>query len=133
MQRRAQWWLVITSPSGETKLPEHPCPSRTEESRTWSSHDWSGSNPYDFCTAALGKFSKVLIPSSAWATVVASSSARQLERVISEWVLFGVRCERTYWRGRSHKRDRSVPSNARLRAGRPSDRSPSTRPEHKDP
>ncbi len=45
MQRRAQWWLVITRPSAETKLPEHPNASRTLDSRTWSSHALSGENP----------------------------------------------------------------------------------------
>ena len=45
MQRRAQWWLVITRPSGDTKLPEQPRASRTLESRTWSSQALSGEKP----------------------------------------------------------------------------------------
>ena len=45
MQPRTQWWLVITRPSGETKLAEQPPARRTEDSRTWSSHAWVGAKP----------------------------------------------------------------------------------------
>ena len=38
MQPRAQWWFVITRPSGDTKLAEQPPASRAEERRTLSSH-----------------------------------------------------------------------------------------------
>ena len=41
----AQWWFVITRPSGETKLPEQPPARRTDDSRTRSSQAWSGENP----------------------------------------------------------------------------------------
>ena len=34
-QSRTQWWLVITSPSGDTKLAEQPPAIRAEESRTF--------------------------------------------------------------------------------------------------
>ncbi len=45
MQLCAQWWLVITRPSGETKLPEQPPARRTEERRASSSHCASGVKP----------------------------------------------------------------------------------------
>src|SRR5439155_23539903 len=69
-----QWWLVITRPSGETKLPEHPPASRTEASRASCSHSASGENPYFWRTFFAGKLSSVHIPSSACA---ANAKARQ--------------------------------------------------------
>src|SRR6267154_879741 len=67
MQLWAQWWLVITRPSGETNEPEQPPASRTEESCASVSHFASGLNPYFFATFALGKLSNVHMPSSACA------------------------------------------------------------------
>src|SRR5438045_9775651 len=67
MQLCAQWWLVITRPSGETNEPEQPPASRTEESCASFSHFASGLKPYFFATFALGKLSNVHIPSSACA------------------------------------------------------------------
>src|SRR5262249_21094924 len=80
MHRRAQWWLVITSPSGETKLPEHPSARRTLDRRTWSSQAWSGENPCVFWTRALGKVSKVHIPSSARTAGAERRTARRVSR-----------------------------------------------------
>jgi hypothetical protein len=37
--------LVITSPFFDTRLAEQPRASRIDDSRTWSSHFWSGENP----------------------------------------------------------------------------------------
>src|SRR5258708_6796211 len=71
MQPWAQWWLVITSPSGETKLPEQPPASRTDESRASSSHCESGAKPYFWATFFEGKLSYVHIPSSARAAAAA--------------------------------------------------------------
>src|SRR5689334_21503408 len=65
MQLWAQWWFVITSPSGETNEPEHPPASRTEESCASFSHFASGANRYFWATFALGKLSNVHMPSSA--------------------------------------------------------------------
>src|SRR5438874_1703317 len=65
MQLCAQWWFVITRPSGDTNDPEHPPASRTEESCASASHFESGENSYFFATLALGKLSYVHIPSSA--------------------------------------------------------------------
>ena len=41
MQERAQWWLVMISPSADTKEAEQPG-SRIEARRTLSSQAWSG-------------------------------------------------------------------------------------------
>ncbi len=68
MQGWAQWWLVITSPWGDTMLAEQPWASRTEAARTFSNQLASGSKPYFAFTAATGKLSKVHMPSSAWAS-----------------------------------------------------------------
>src|SRR4051812_32689553 len=76
MHSWAQWWLVITSPSAETKLPEQPPARRAEERRTWSSHAWSGAKPYFLLTACEGKLLKVHIPSSARAAEPASTASR---------------------------------------------------------
>src|SRR5713226_4991799 len=76
MQLCAQWWLVITSPSGETNEPEQPPASRTEESCASESHFASGLKPCFFGTFALGKLSNVHIPSSARAAS-GSAAARQ--------------------------------------------------------
>src|SRR5689334_21618459 len=65
MQLCAQWWLVITSPEAEMKLPEQPCASRTDERRTWSSHFPSGLKWYFASTFSDGKLLNVHIPSSA--------------------------------------------------------------------
>src|SRR3954471_17934598 len=65
MQLWAQWWLVITRPSGETKLPEQPPASRTELSCASESHCASGEKPYFCCTFFEGKLSYVHMPSSA--------------------------------------------------------------------
>src|SRR4051812_38453954 len=65
MQLCAQWWLVITNPSGETKLPEQPPASRTELSCASESHCASGAKPYFCCTFFEGKLSYVHMPSSA--------------------------------------------------------------------
>src|SRR5712691_10368555 len=76
MQLCAQWWLVITNPSGETNEPEQPPASRTEESCASESHFPSGPKPYFFATFALGKLSNVHMPSSARAAS-GSAAARQ--------------------------------------------------------
>src|SRR5438876_4839151 len=78
MQLCAQWWLVITRPSGDTNDPEQPPASRTEESCASPSHFDSGLKPYFFATFALGKLSNVHMPSSASAargTAAASKKA----------------------------------------------------------
>src|SRR5207248_6261975 len=75
MQLCAQWWFVITRPSGDTNDPEHPPARRTEESCASASHFESGANPYFFATLALGKLSYVHIPSSARAAM-GSATAR---------------------------------------------------------
>src|SRR5690349_1204801 len=75
MQEWAQWWLVITRPSGETKPPEHPPASRTEESCASLSHCASGENLYFCCTFFEGKLSYVHIPSSARAASAQTSRA----------------------------------------------------------
>src|SRR5712664_4073069 len=87
MQEWAQWWLVITSPSGETKLPEQPPASRTEESWASRSHCASGAKPYFCRTLAEGKLSRVHMPSSARAAnarVTAARRTRCFIEVISE-------------------------------------------------
>src|SRR5438128_4492993 len=78
MQLCAQWWLVITRPSGDTNDPEQPPASLTEESCASPSHFDSGLKPYFFATFALGKLSNVHLPSSASAargTAAASKKA----------------------------------------------------------
>ena len=65
MQEWAQWWLVSTRPSGETKLAEQPWASRADDSRTWSSHFWSTLTPYFCLTLSAGKLLNVHMPSSA--------------------------------------------------------------------
>ena len=77
MQLCAQWWLVITNPSGETNEPEQPPASRTEESCASESHFGSGLKPYFFATLALGKLSNVHMPSSARAAARGRAAARQ--------------------------------------------------------
>ena len=47
----------IVRPSGETKLPEQPPASRTDESCASVSHCLSGVNPYFFATFCEGKLS----------------------------------------------------------------------------
>src|SRR5262245_54903098 len=69
MQEWAQWWLVITSPSAETKLAEQPWARRAEDRRTCSSQASSTLTPYFCLTLSLGKLLKVHIPSSARAGV----------------------------------------------------------------
>src|SRR5579864_5759649 len=60
-----QWWLVTTSPSGDTTEAEQPVDSRTAACCTRSSQAWSMATPYVAFTAAAGKLSKVHRPSSA--------------------------------------------------------------------
>ena len=59
-----QWWLVITRPLGDTKLPEQPPASRTDERRTWSSQAWSGLKPYFCATRSDGNWLSSHMPSS---------------------------------------------------------------------
>src|SRR4051794_24729163 len=63
-QEAAQWWLVATRPSGETKLAEQPR-NRTAERIRCRSHSSLAEKPWAALTLALGKLSKVHIPSSA--------------------------------------------------------------------
>src|SRR5262245_47113640 len=65
MHESAQWWLVITNPSADTKLAEHPCASRAEDSRRCSSHLSSTDTLYFCFSLSLGKLLYVHIPSSA--------------------------------------------------------------------
>src|SRR5271157_2598450 len=58
------WGLVKISPSADTKDDE-PFGARAEESRTWSSHAWSGANPYLAFTLSTGKWLNSHMPSSA--------------------------------------------------------------------
>ena len=83
MQLCAQWWLVITRPSGDTNDPEQPPASRTEESCASPSHFASGLKPYFFATFALGKLSNVHMPSSACA---ARGSAAASKKVASRFM-----------------------------------------------
>src|SRR5437868_3007161 len=64
MHRAAQWWLVITSPFGDTKLPEQPPAMRTAESRTCSSHSSLGAKPCSLPRRSEGKSLSSHIPSS---------------------------------------------------------------------
>src|SRR5689334_7599837 len=64
MQRAAQWWFVMTSPFGDTKLPEHPPAMRTAERRTCSSHSALGAKPCSFARRSEGKSLSSHIPSS---------------------------------------------------------------------
>ena len=57
------WWLVMTRPSGETKLPEPPELNRTLERRTCSSHLSVGSKSY-FLSCARGGLLNNHMPSS---------------------------------------------------------------------
>src|SRR5438046_811471 len=75
MQEWAQWWLVITSPLGETKLAEQPPAMRADESRTWSSHASLTWTPYFCLICSRGGWLKVHMPSSARA--VAETVERQ--------------------------------------------------------
>src|SRR5579859_2613808 len=64
MHRAAQWWLVNTSPLGDTRLPEQPPARRTAESRTCSSHSSVGAKPCSLPTPSDGKSLSSHIPSS---------------------------------------------------------------------
>src|SRR5512142_2588265 len=75
----AQWWFVITRPSGDTKLPEQPPASRAEESRAASSHSGEGRKSYAFATRSAGKASNVHMPSSAPAR--RGAAARRARRI----------------------------------------------------
>src|SRR3954464_8827264 len=59
------WWLVITSPSGETNEPEPPLLNRTAAERRCSTQPAGGSKPYRSLSAFSGRLSKTHIPSSA--------------------------------------------------------------------
>src|SRR5262245_15202107 len=65
MHEWAQWWLVITRPFSETKLPEQPPASRADERRTLSSHSCVGEKPYFSFTFVAGKSLYSHMPSSA--------------------------------------------------------------------
>src|SRR5262245_52388169 len=68
------WWLVRTSPLSETNEPEPPLLKRTDASRTWSSHAWSGAQPY-FCLSCLtGTLLYGHIPPSATADAARAST-----------------------------------------------------------
>src|SRR5258707_611850 len=64
MQLWAQWWLVMTKPFGDTKLPEHPPASRTADNRTWSSQSVEGPTPSRFFRRSEGTSFGSHIPSS---------------------------------------------------------------------
>src|SRR5205823_9478506 len=60
-------------PPPETKLAEQPPVNRTDAARTLSSQDCSGAQPYAARTFAVGKASKVHMPSSAWAVEIGTT------------------------------------------------------------
>jgi hypothetical protein len=75
--------LVSTSACPLTTDAEQPVERRTAAPRMWSSHAWSMCVPYLAFTAAIGKLSKVHMPSSANAedesrTLLARSGATSL-------------------------------------------------------
>src|SRR5256885_2905659 len=80
-QAAAQWWLVATSPSGETKLAEQPR-SRTAERITWCNHSSVTATPWAARRRALGKLSKVHIPSSPFARQGSSVASATLRRTM---------------------------------------------------
>src|SRR5207248_2637375 len=67
---------------GETKLPEHPPASRTEDSCASFSHWASGAKRYFCCTFFEGKLSNVHIPSSARAAKARASVASKVSLFI---------------------------------------------------
>src|SRR5262245_64776519 len=61
---RPTWWLVMTSPSAETKEPE-PLGKRTDDFCRWSYHACEASNWYLAFKYSLGAALKSHKPSSA--------------------------------------------------------------------
>ena len=81
----AQWWLVTTSPSGETKLAVQPPSDTTADSGGLvTSASWAGSplKPTACSWAAsCGSCEGIHMPSSAWAAPPARVIARAAVRV----------------------------------------------------
>src|SRR5262245_27776486 len=65
MAERPTWWLVMTSPSGETKLADPPAPKRTEDFCKCSSHFASGAKPWRVSRSLAGGALNSHMPSSA--------------------------------------------------------------------
>src|SRR5262245_33603928 len=65
MADRPTWWLVITSPSGETKLADPPAPKRTDDFCRCSSHPASGAKPWRDSRSLAGGALNSHMPSSA--------------------------------------------------------------------
>src|SRR5579862_2915893 len=79
-QSSTQWWLVSTSPPGDTNDAEQ-FDERSDARCTWSSQARLGLKPCACATFADGKLSKVHMPSSARAlfgSAAASTSAAAL-------------------------------------------------------
>src|SRR5262245_59774340 len=83
MEPRPTWWLVITSPSGETKLADPPAPKRTEAFCRCSSHFASGAKPWRYSRSLVGGALNSHMPSSARARVAkAARAARAVVRMV---------------------------------------------------
>src|SRR5262245_27185227 len=102
------WWLVMTSPSAETKLPDPPELNRTDAFWTCSSHFFVTLKSYFFWRYSVGGALNSHIPSSPFAVAVwrvmvrraAARAARLLE--VMSGPLDGR--ERLLWRPGSHRR-----------------------------
>src|SRR5512138_3856641 len=90
MAPRPTWWLVRTSPSGETNEPEAP-PNEIEDRRRWSMNSWVIAKPYCFWRTSLGGLLKSHMPSSdaAGRTRIAVRQKAMRRRRVLGWIMRG--------------------------------------------